>query len=1156
MRKLVAALLWAAAYAQPQRPPLPRRPPAAAIREAYLYAFATYARDAWGSDWVRPLARASADESAAGPLGQTIASAVDGMWFMGFDGVVKQCGAWAATEFDVDAHVSVRTRDAAKVLGGLLAAGHLSGDTRFLEAAKRLGDRLLPAYGASPTGPPYARIFDLKEGVVGVPKQNVQDSESLVAGLVELKALAKTTSKQRFARASDRQLDALFAMKGWTLQGSLAPARASVAAGAFEDSSSGRCSAGEGGAEIYEALVARGTIATDELGRKALRLATRAAVASLAFIHQTENGTVAADLLQGEKGPAVFHQRACALPGFLARTRFGNIAGPLDFDPALRGVAHDLVMTCIAKALETPTGLAPARDQSGSRVGDLRPETAASLFFMRRATSDSVYADLGYELFKRVNESARVDNGAFVVLDDVRTGGKRDEMPPHIFETLKFLYLLVLENETRVPVLDEEWVWSSGGHALPVFNGSEVLDASNDDLNATVVIIKHVGQALIPHVDVHVADALERFAATATSAGHAFDETALNESYRLVASTRPAGRPLSGSAMIAGFAPGIIPHGEAGNASVWGVSNVEGPARFISRVARALVSQGLPASRDFVATVHAKLCELRPCAHYGDAPRYDLPQNLTVAADPLGSLTVEAWMEPAEAIEHFARTAAARGQEIKRDSCVDMLMWFCRRRRCVRQTMREDRKALVLLSDGREAIAQCEFWSPPEWCAEVFKDKLVKEGVPADDAIRAGLEVLKHFCETMECGQRLHTSLSLDIWDHDNGTVGSAACGPLVDPADCVEKLFRGSYRVGFRANESTSVASMTRMMRWFCKRRACFRPLAPSVALSFRNDTLVVRPWDEPRGKLREFAQKFSDRNEPLSTKEMKMLSFGVCSARPGWCVTLPKTVGVEVAGVGEATCRPWEEPADVLDALYNHAKRVDIDVTDLQLKTSLELMCAERNCDRRKVKSAAKLFFMHPGKTAGRAIQDAVSKTDKIFVLGHDDRCDGSRKPCYVVLRDPRERLVSALAFKQQGGEWRGERLLGNTCHGWLMGKNLSTILSDVDALDRHCEFFQASSKKATHCVFRPLQWWINGHENNINFICFPDLKASLAQVVAPFCANATCALPKRNPSNHSFLYGGNASTHGAALDAFAEKWYAPDLALFRRHCGQRLL
>ena len=171
MRKLV--LLWATAAAAPQ-PPLPKSPSAAAVREAYLYAFATYARDAWGSDWLRPVARQSVDAAAAGPLGQTIAAAADGLWLMGFDGVVRQCGAWAADEFKPDGHVSTSTRDASKILGGLLAIHVLSDDARFLGAAKRLGDRLLPAYGASPTGTPYAHIFDLKEGVVSKPTINVQ----------------------------------------------------------------------------------------------------------------------------------------------------------------------------------------------------------------------------------------------------------------------------------------------------------------------------------------------------------------------------------------------------------------------------------------------------------------------------------------------------------------------------------------------------------------------------------------------------------------------------------------------------------------------------------------------------------------------------------------------------------------------------------------------------------------------------------------------------------------------------------------------------------------------------------------------------------------------------------------------------------------------
>jgi len=53
-----------------------------------------------------------------------------------------------------------------------------------------------------------------------------------------------------------------------------------------------------------------------------------------------------------------------------------------------------------------------------------------------------------------------------------------------------------------------------------------------------------------------------------------------------------------------------------------------------------------------------------------------------------------------------------------------------------------------------------------------------------------------------------------------------------------------------------------------------------------------------------------------------------------------------------------------------------------------------------------------MHPGKTAGRAIGAAISDVTDLYMLGHDGRCDGVARPCYVVLRHPVDRFVSALA------------------------------------------------------------------------------------------------------------------------------------------------
>ena len=155
--------------------------------------------------------------------------------------------------------------------------------------------------------------------------------------------------------------------------------------------------------------------------------------------------------------------------------------------------------------------------------------------------------------------------------------------------------------------------------------------------------------------------------------------------------SKAVGTSTSNTAMIAGFREGIIPPGEPGNATVWGVSGIEG-ARFVSP-GQALVKQGLPVSSASVR-LPSSLCKLRPCGHYGTAPRYDLPTNLTVSADPLGSLTVEPWMEPADAIEQFARAAAAKGRTSSRRAGGDAELVLQATAMC-RQTLREDRKAVT-----------------------------------------------------------------------------------------------------------------------------------------------------------------------------------------------------------------------------------------------------------------------------------------------------------------------------------------------------------------------------------------------------------------------------------------------------------------------------
>ena len=48
--------------------------------------------------------------------------------------------------------------------------------------------------------------------------------------------------------------------------------------------------------------------------------------------------------------------------------------------------------------------------------------------------------------------------------------------------------------------------------------------------------------------------------------------------------------------------------------------------------------------------------------------------------------------------------------------------------------------------------------------------------------------------------------------------------------------------------------------------------------------------------------------------------------------------------------------------------------------------------------------------------------------------------------------------------------------------------------------------------------------------------------------------CELPVRNPSDHKSLLGPEPRKWAPMLEAFARRFYADDLALYRRHCGHR--
>jgi len=664
LRAATLALLCAARAARPTQPPLGASDAAQRVRASIASAFARYRAEAWGADVLAPLTQSGRDRYASGTLGVTLVASLDALWAARLDDDLEAAAAWVAAESarpggfgSYDARVDVGEASG-RVLGGLLSAFAATGDVRLLRAARQLGDRLLPAWAASGGGAPVGRLWSAKIGVAAPPGDlGVGATLDAVAGLAELRELARVTGGRRFRDAADRHLAAVLGFQGRLRGDALASDRVSVTAGSFLAANLTLVAPGRGPEEALAAVAAAGPPG-DAAAARAEAAWLRAADAYAAHLVQSVDGALfLGDLVANETLTTDFDGRSCAFPGLLART-------PRRW-PVSRPLADALIETCVRAATDMPSGVAPARSgwrdnrlgaaSRADRGGDLAhaAATAKSLFFLRRATGDAAYAARAWDLFAHFEKGAAT-RGAFAAVGDAEADPAAesprrlvDDMPPSVIaETLKFLYLTFLENETGAThwPAGDAFAVTPRGHALPVASAMS-LPPTDDDVAGAALRVGRVGTLTIPD-DVDAADAIETFAAAARDAGHeVFRAKEMARAYALVAPGRAPGRPLAEPVTM----EGVLEE----NVTIHAFMD---PADALQRVARALVARGRRVDRPWLADVYGRLCAHRACGAFPLAP------PLTLAVPPLGSVTVEAWDEPADAVERFARSAAVRGR--------------------------------------------------------------------------------------------------------------------------------------------------------------------------------------------------------------------------------------------------------------------------------------------------------------------------------------------------------------------------------------------------------------------------------------------------------------------------------------------------------------
>jgi hypothetical protein len=178
---------------------------AADVKEAFLHAWSAYERCVWGHDALKPLSCAGEDWYEISLL-MTPIDAYDTMVLMGLEEQALQARELVFEQLTFDHDISVQVFEMnIRLLGGMLSAYQMGGDSRWLELATDLADRMLPAFD-SPTGMPYVNV-NLVTGTTERADNNPAEIGTLI---LELGQLSHLTGDMRYYDAARSAVVALF----------------------------------------------------------------------------------------------------------------------------------------------------------------------------------------------------------------------------------------------------------------------------------------------------------------------------------------------------------------------------------------------------------------------------------------------------------------------------------------------------------------------------------------------------------------------------------------------------------------------------------------------------------------------------------------------------------------------------------------------------------------------------------------------------------------------------------------------------------------------------------------------------------------------------------------------------------------------------------
>ncbi|KAI0230124.1 hypothetical protein L0F63_001988 [Massospora cicadina] len=460
---------------------------AEAVREAFVHAWGSYTRFAWGHDNVEPLTFRPSDT-----WGLTLVDALDTLLLMGLDAeydvalkavakinftrtILQFYNSFLCQLVNSDClscvgRVLAFSNKGPKVapvmvfesiiryLGGLLGAYDLRPDPILLKQAVTLANTLLPAFETG-TGFPAHKLDLLTGSLHGMDGRGDRKVCLAEIGTLQLEfhRLSQLTEDPIYATIAQKIIDRL---DQFTLDPpGLYPLFLDMHTGSVV---SGAVSFGAMGDSFYEYLLKR-YLLTNRTEGQYLRMYVES-IDSLHkhLVEQRESEYDSMFLLAelGTSGQPVYRmdhldflvgqELASSCRQLYQMTATGLGPESVGWTPTPTELANR--QTRLGVPIQTQTNSVPSPYRRGFHLHDarylLRPETVESIFYMYRLTGDPTYQAWAWEIFQAINARCRVDGG-FAEYHDVREAAAFSSQRPlrnamesfFLAETLKYLYL-------------------------------------------------------------------------------------------------------------------------------------------------------------------------------------------------------------------------------------------------------------------------------------------------------------------------------------------------------------------------------------------------------------------------------------------------------------------------------------------------------------------------------------------------------------------------------------------------------------------------------------------------------------------------------------------------------------------------------------------